>query len=509
MSKRLISRLSIILFSSLMVIQSCQTPTNTVSNILESKKFSIKANNCDIELPFIQDVTIENNWLYITTPKSSSLGSFGKYGKMTISKDEGGFVYISISSFTLDGPNGVYFEMVSKSSATDIKEGDVIDLTGSGYFGYYYDRCPFGETLKGQLTTENGKFKFVFGGKSGTCDAYYDFIKDGTVEIRDATIVTSQVYTCIVPTPTPEPTTTPSDEPCDCTPVNSFGIKAYPHCDKKPCSDPLLYPNNDDPYKNCPSFAKDQKGNKSPSFPTESIIIGVYDFDSGEGKPNLTVVLRPNGNNNHYGGFGKNDGSPDSVTKNNIDNTIVYVKGDDKKTNLLISDKNNPPKDPKENWDFNHDAKTGTIEIDTSNKLKKSSRSSFEEILNRPEYNKQGTIENKIITDLSKNITSILKDDKGNKFRENNNVFSHVKPDGIVWNSVSNSVVVDMPSNTLSLPVLGIKLDDVLKTMKIGDTKTIVLENQGNFIEINLKYRGNNKDNPNESVWEVFCGRGN
>jgi hypothetical protein len=302
----------------------------------------------------------------------------------------------------------------------------------------------------------------------------------------------------------------PSDQcpnECDCNNnLNGFGIKAYPNCDKKPCPDPLLYPNKKDPYKNCPSFAKDQKENKSTFFPTESIVIGVYDFDSGEGKPNLTVVLRPNGNNNHSGGFGDRDIS--DITTNNLDKTKVYVKEDTNKTNLLITPDttlNDPPK----NRNYNHDALTGTIEIDTSNKLKKSSRASFKDILNRPEYNKEGTVENKIISDLSKNITSILKDDKGNNFRENNNVFSHVKPDGTVWNSVSNSVVVDMPSNTLSLPVLGIKLDDVLKTMNIGDTKTIVLENQGNFIEIKLKYRGKNKDNPNESVWEILCGRGN
>lgn len=211
MSKSLISRLSIILFSSLMVIQSCQTPTNTI-NISESKKFSIKANGCEIKLPFYSDIWINAPTYTYTKDGIPKTVDASGYLKFFLDKNESGNILLKLIYDSPDGPNSQFFEMKSILPIDTIRDGESIPIVGTGNYMYVANKCVF-NNMTGNLSTENSKFKIVYSGQSSLCteppEGGYDFLRNATITITNANGVTNNSFSCnLAPTPTPTPYTT-------------------------------------------------------------------------------------------------------------------------------------------------------------------------------------------------------------------------------------------------------------------------------------------------------------
>lgn len=317
MSKRLISRLSIILLSSLMVLQSCQTPNNTYI-VSPDKVIKLKSDKLSGKIKILPKENLPFGIKAITGSIDDIFGSISPTGNATLNLDSNNVIRsvnfninysnsenIVLENYTdtrymigkwdgtrynrLDTSGNIQLEKVSE---TQYKGSNVVSYNQSYASDYIGNNCicRYFEDINTNLNvlvevnvdkiTNKAEVILNFSGNATTSGS----TTGGSYFNRQTTIVgqinIDDILIPVIPSPsptplpTPEPTTTPSDEPCDCSNNSQgFTIKGGQTCNNQPC-DTRVY--------------EGICQNKNTSIPVYGIP-AVYNFDFNG--PDLTFIL--------------------------------------------------------------------------------------------------------------------------------------------------------------------------------------------------------------------------
>ena len=315
--------------------------------------------------------------------------------------------------------------------------------------------------------------------------------------LADYTAATS-FEVCLDPSPKPTPTPVPTPTP------------------RNP-KDPI-YPDPNEPDQNCPS--KSKSNSSLGGFDAGYTVVGVYDFDPGPNREDLTVVVRPNDPNSHLQGFlpqkakvvgERNDPLLGKVTDivSTVDvqsNATAYIDGT---TNNLVK------KTPQNSDGIINDAVTTDIKIQTRDK---NTIRPLSDIANDSNLT---SIEKKIIQDLDENTKNALPSADSPRIpAKNNKTINKIDSTGQALDetpSTNNNVkkyescCIDRKVNrnenpSAFLAVIAVDLDKVYESMKVGEQKTLVLESKDKSSKIKMTLT-KKAPNGNNSVWDVDCAQ--